>query len=158
MNSEKKQEFSARVATANRSGLVVILYDMILEYITEAEEFLQKEEAENFKGELEKARECVKELVSALDMQYQLSTELARLYLYVNRTLTKSIVKKEKAELDSAKNVIAGLRESFVEVAKQDNSPALMQNAQEIYAGITYGKHSLNENLSDQGGERGFFV
>lgn len=158
MNSEKKQEFSARVATANRSALVVILYDMILEYITEAEAFFQRGDLENFKGELEKARECVKELVSALDMQYQLSTDLARLYLYVNRTLTRSIVKKEKKELDSARNVIAGLRESFAEVAKQDNSPTLMKNAQEIYAGITYGKHSLNENLSDQGGERGFFV
>lgn len=158
MDNIKKQEFTARITNANRSGLVVILYDMILEYIGEAECCIQKEDSTGFVSELEKARECVKELVSALDMQYEVSRDLARLYLYVNRTITRSIVKKEKAELDSAKNVMAGLRESFAKVAEQDDSPVLMGNAQEIYAGLTYGKNSLNENLSDGGTNRGFFA
>lgn len=158
MDNAKKQEFTARITNANRSALVVILYDMILEYMKDAENALDSNDSTNFAEELEKARECVKELVSALDMQYELSGELARLYLYVNRTITRSIVKKEKGELDSARNVITGLRESFAAVAKQDNSPVIMNNAQEIYAGLTYGKNSLNENLANEGADRGFFV
>ena len=158
MDNVKKKEFTARITNANRSMLVVILYDMILEYIKEAEKCLEKSDLTGFAGELQKARECVKELVSALDMQYELSGELARLYLYVNRTITQSIVKREKVNIDSARNVITGLRESFAVVAEQDKSPVLMENAQEIYAGLTYGKNSLNENFSDEGAGRGFFV
>lgn len=158
MDKEKKQEFTVRITNANRSELVVILYDMTLVYIDEAKAFLKEGNQEQFRKELKKAQDCVKELISALDKQYEIASELARLYLYVNRTLAKVMVKPEKALIISAENVIKGLRESFEQVAKQDDSPALMGNAQEIYAGLTYGKNSLNENLSDEGASRGFFV
>lgn len=158
MNKEKKQEFTIRITNANRSELVVILYDMILTYLEDAQNYLKEDKVDLFCDEVKKAQECVRELISALDMQYEISSELARLYLYVSRTMTRSLIKADGELLDGAEMVIRGLRKSFVEVAKQDNSPALMGNAQEIYAGLTYGKNSLNENLSDQGGTRGFFV
>jgi flagellar protein FliS len=158
MDKEKKQEFTVRITNANRSELVVILYDMTLVYIDEAKAFLKEGNQEQFREELKKAQDCVKELISALDKQYEIASELARLYLYVNRTLAKVMVKPEETLIVSAENVIKGLRESFEQVAKQDDSPALMGNAQEIYAGLTYGKNSLNENLSDEGASRGFFV
>lgn len=158
MDKEKKQEFTVRITNANRSQLVVILYDMILVYIEDAKVFLKDGNHEQFCIEVKKAQECVKELISALDKKYEIATELARLYLYVNRTLAKIMVKPEEELIVSAENVIKGLRESFEQVAKQDDSPALMGNAQEIYAGLTYGKNSLNENLSDEGASRGFFV
>lgn len=158
MNREKKQEFTARITNANRSELVVILYDMILTYLEEGKAFLRNGEKQEFCEEVKKAQECVKELISALDKQYEISSQLARLYLYVNRTLAKVMVKPEEELLASAENVIKGLRESFREIAKQDDSPVLMGNAQEIYAGLTYGKNSLNENISDEGSSRGFLV
>lgn len=158
MNREKKQEFTARITNANRSELVVILYDMILTYLEDGKAFLKDGKQENFCEEIKRAQECVKELISALDKQYEISSQLARLYLYVNRTLTRVMVKPEEELIVSAENVIKGLRESFREIAKQDDSPILMGNAQEIYAGLTYGKNSLNENISDEGSSRGFFV
>lgn len=158
MDKEKKQEFTVRITNANRSELVVILYDMILAYIDEAKTFLKNGNQEQFHEELKKAQDCVKELISALDKQYEIASELARLYLYVNRTLTRVMIKPEEELIVSAENVIKGLRESFEQIAKQDDSPVLMGNAQEIYAGLTYGKNSLNENLSDEGASRGFFV
>ena len=158
MDKEKKQEFTVRITNANRSELVVILYDMILVYMDEAKVYLENKNQEQFCEEIKKAQECVKELISALDKQYEIASELARLYLYVNRTLAKVMIKPEETLLASAEKVIKGLRESFVQVAKQDDSPALMGNAQEIYAGLTYGKNSLNENLSDEGASRGFFA
>lgn len=158
MDKEKKQEFTVRITNANRSELVVILYDMILVYIDEAKTFLKNGNQEQFQEELKKAQDCVKELISALDKQYEIASELARLYLYVNRTLTRAVIKPEEELIVSAENVIKGLRESFEQIAEQDDSPVLMGNAQEIYAGLTYGKNSLNENLSDEGASRGFFV
>ena len=158
MNKEKKQEFTVRITNANRSELVVILYDMILTYLEEGKAFLKAGKQEEFCEEVKKAQDCVKELLSALDKQYEIASELAKLYLYVNRTFVKIMVKPEEELIASAENVIKGLRESFQEIAKQDESSVLMGNAQEIYAGLTYGKNSLNENLSDEGGSRGFLA
>ena len=39
------------------------------------------------------------------------------------------------------------LKAAFEEVAKQDTSEPLMENTQQVYAGLTYGKGSLNEVL-----------
>ena len=45
----------------------------------------------------------------------------------------------------------------FKEVAKQDDSEAVMKNVQTIYAGLTYGRGTLNETI-DSGADanRGF--
>lgn len=34
----------------------------------------------------------------------------------------------------------------------------VMENVQTVYAGLTYGRNNLNENLADQGINRGFRV
>ena len=46
---------------------------------------------------------------------------------------------------------------TFKEVAKQDDSEAVMKNVQTIYAGLTYGRGTLNETI-DSGADvnRGF--
>ena len=91
-------------------------------------------------------------------MQYEISSQLSKLYLFVNRSLTKCIFKYDEELIQSVKRIMDKLGEGFKEVAKQDDSPVLMANTQEIYAGLTYGKTSLNENLADEGVSRGFFV
>ena len=48
--------------------------------------------------------------------------------------------------------------ESFEQVAKQDTSGAVMANTQQIYAGLTYGKGTLNEvSMSLDGNTYGGF-
>ena len=56
-----------------------------------------------------------------------------------------------------ATHVMERLLPSFREVAKQDTSEAVMKNVQQIYAGLTYGRGSLNETIGDDiGKNRGF--
>ena len=45
------------------------------------------------------------------------------------------------------REVMGKLKEAFIKVAKQDNSAPVMKNTQQVYAGLTYGKGSLNEVL-----------
>ena len=52
--------------------------------------------------------------------------------------------------------MIKGLKESFEEVAKQDGSGPVMENTQQVYAGLTYGRDSLSEvtmygNMANRG-------
>ena len=45
----------------------------------------------------------------------------------------------------------------FTEAAKSDASAPLMQNVQKVYAGMTYGRSTLNENLMNDN-NRGFLA
>ena len=56
------------------------------------------------------------------------------------------------------KMVIYGLKEAYEVLAIQDQSGPVMQNTQAVYAGLTYGKDDLTENMTDQGTNRGFLA
>ena len=60
------------------------------------------------------------------------------------------------AENGIVKENMEKLRKSFEEVAKQDTSGSVVQNSQKVYAGLTYGKGTLNEVFMDNEAARGF--
>ena len=47
------------------------------------------------------------------------------------------------------------LCKAFEEVAKHDTSKSVVQNSQQVYAGLTYGKGTLNEVFMDNEAARG---
>lgn len=63
----------------------------------------------------------------------------------------------ETRTVKSCNGIFEALLPSFKEVAKQDDSEAVMKNVQTIYAGLTYGRGTLNETI-DSGADanRGF--
>ena len=63
----------------------------------------------------------------------------------------RSITRKKDVNLDSCERVISSLKDSFEEVSKQDTSGPVIENGQQVYAGLTYGKGSLNEVAIDAG-------
>ena len=96
--------------------------------------------------------------MSVLDYKYAISRNLLSLYEFVQRKLVSSDIGGEDRGIDDAAKVISGLRESYAKIASQDESGSVMENSQTVYAGLTYGKGSLNEmNMSD-GSNRGFLA
>lgn len=93
-----------------------------------------------------------------LNFEYEISMNLLQLYLYANRELIHADIRNNPQRLDEADKVIIGMHEAYEQIAKEDTSAPLMENAQTIYAGLTYGKNTLTENLSDQGVDRGFRI
>ncbi|MBO5165201.1 MAG: flagellar protein FliS [Lachnospiraceae bacterium] len=156
MTRECKQQFTLRITQANKTELIVILYEMILSYLEDAENALAEEKITEFRDALRKVRGCIGELVASLNLDYEPAPTLLSLYLYCNRELTKADIRKEKEPMDHIKMVIGKLLTAYRELAKQDDSAPVMQNSQTVYAGLTYGKNSLSENMADQGANRGF--
>lgn len=158
MDKEKKQMYSARVAQANASELVVITYEIIEDCIEEAEELLKKStDMDIYEQEIERARKLLNELMGSLDYRHRISYELLNLYRYADREMTAAFYEKKEEPLNHAKKVLSILKDGFVEVAKEDTREPVMENAQKLYAGLTYGKHSLNEvfvNVNEE--NRGF--
>ena len=97
-------------------------------------------------------------MLNSLHMEYEIASVLRGLYYFYKRELTTAAVQMKKELVPPVMQMIGELKESYEKIAKQDTSAPLMENTQTVYAGLTYGKDSLNINLSDQGTSRGFCV
>lgn len=158
MKQEKIQEYTLRITQSSRTQLVVIIYELILEYVEEARECRKEADMEGFEEALEKASGFIKELIGALDFQYEISRQLVNLYLYANRCLTAARRTKQTEELKGVEIVIKGLKKSFETIAETDTSGPIMKNTQEVYEGFTYGKDSRNQVFQHGEENRGFTV
>ena len=158
MKKEKKQEFILRITQSNKTQLVVVLYDMTLAYLEDSIEEFHQGDYEKYRWNIERAKDCIDELLNSLHMEYEIAGVLKGLYFFYKRELTTAGVKKEKEKILPVIEMIKELKESFEQVALKDTSAPVMENTQTVYAGLTYGKGSLNVNLADQGTNRGFCV
>ncbi|MBD5547672.1 MAG: flagellar protein FliS [Lachnospiraceae bacterium] len=158
MTRELKQQFTLRITQANKSQLVVILYEMLLAYIEEARDAREKGDRDGFRDGIRKARGCLNELMTSLHFEYEPAMNLLQLYLYANRELARADMRNSVEELEHVERIMKKLHETYEKISTQDSSGPVMSNTQTVYAGLTYGKNTLTESLADQGSERGFRV
>lgn len=155
MNKESIQAYSQRITQANRSELTVITYEIIIEHICNAQSSFGDREV--FVSDLENAQSFLKELMVSLDFNYKISYNLLSLYIFINKQLIEAKIKNTAELLPRVQKMLEDLLSSFREVSKQDTSQPLMQNAQKIYAGLTYGRSDVNEmSLAGNDENRGF--
>ena len=148
MKAESVKIFTRRITSANKSEIIVIIYDIIEENLALAKKALAEGDRETYRNEIKQAVSFVKELLVSLDMNYEVSKNLASLYIYVSRCLNFALVSGKKEEIEAAEKVLRKLGDSFREVAKTDESKPVMENTQRVYAGITYGRGlDLDETL-----------
>lgn len=159
MKKELIQEYSMRVTQASRSELVVIMYEVILKDIEHAKEVLPLLDEETYEKELTHAGRFLNELMGALDYHYSISYRLMSLYIYLNRRLTEAKFQKSAEILDELTELIEGLRTSYEGVSRQDTSGPMMRNTEQVYAGLTYGRGTLNETrINGNEVKRGFLA
>lgn len=158
MTSTQKQNFTYRITQANKTGLVVILYDMALVYMEDAKKAFAEKDMTSYKNALDKAKGCIEELLHSLHPQYELALHLQQLYYFYKRQLSTAAIRQQVELIDPIYDMISQLKESFEKIMEIDTSESLMENSQVVYAGLTYGKGSLNENLASGSSNRGFLV
>ena len=148
MDKSTLQAFATRVTQANRSELVVVIYEVALASIKEGKDALEAGAVTDARHEIERAKSMIQELMYALDMHYNISTYLRQLYIFGYRELCQGIANRDSKRFDNTTNILEGLLKSFKEIAKQDDSAPLMKNTQTIVAGLTYGPGSdLRETI-----------
>ncbi len=158
MTREKKQELTLRITQANKIELIEILYEMVLAYVEDAEKAHAEQNRTEYRDAIRKTRGCINELLSSLNFEYELATNFLQLYMYCNRELALADVRNDVEHLEHVRRVVGKLQVTYVELAKMDTTGPVMQNSQAIYAGLTYGRGELTENMTDQGVNRGFRV
>ena len=93
MTKENKQIFTRRITQANRTQLVVIVYEMLLVYLEDAVKAYEAEDKQEFVRNLKLARECIGQMRTSLNFQYELSKNLFAIYCFADRELANDIYK-----------------------------------------------------------------
>lgn len=145
MTKKEIKEFSVRITQSSKTGLVVITFEIINNYLGSAKDAYEKSEVKDFIFNVNKAKQFVNELSSCLDFKYDISKELFEIYLFVNRTLSDCVIKKDDSNIERIMGIVEKLKSAFGEVGKNEKSGTLMDNTEKIYAGLTYSKGKLNE-------------
>lgn len=158
MRDDLKKEFTRRITQATPVSMITILYDMALVYLEDANAALAEKEEKKFVQEIHHAQDCLMELLNSLDMRYEPAPALRELYLYMHRKLSGAIILPSETPLLQPKSILTRLRDAYLELEKTGSFEPVMDNAQQIYAGLTYGKNSLVESLAQPVNNRGFLA
>lgn len=158
MTKELKQEFTLRITQANKTQLITILYEMVLLYLEEANAAIDADDKTACKAAIRKIRGCMDELIASLHLEYELAQNLLQLYLYINKELTQANLHFQKENLEHVEFIIEKLQKAYKQIEGQDTSGPVMGNTQTVYAGLTYGRNDLTENITDPSANRGFCV
>lgn len=148
MTNEMKQEYTLRISRANKTQLVVILYEMLLEYIEEARFAYGQKDTEGFALNVQRAVGCIRELNFSINYEAGTASNLFSLFVFCNKELSKAVLHNTAEELYHVERIAKKLLEATRQMAKTDTSEAVMGNTQSIYAGLTYGKEALIVHLN----------
>ena len=85
MTEEMKKGYVARIASANRSELVVLMYEIMDDCLSEAKSSLStKADSGEFQKNITRFRGFLNELMGSLDFQYPVSDDLMKLYIWID--------------------------------------------------------------------------
>ncbi|TCT11623.1 flagellar protein FliS [Natranaerovirga pectinivora] len=156
MIKERIKEYNSRVIQASKGELIVITYELIIDFLNEAKEAKLENNKDQFDESIKSAQRTLRTLIESLDFGFDISKNLMSLYIFVNKQLLQSLIKYSSDEIESAQKVISTLLISWKEAATTVNADPLIDNAQQLYAGLTYGKGILNETILGDNNSRGF--
>ncbi len=157
MKKEQISDFTRRLSQCNKGEMIIIIYDIYFAYAEDAKEAYQAGSHDLFKDSVHRAQDVLTQLIGDLDFTYPLAKNLYALYMYSRNSLSKALYANNLGPLYDAEKILRRLYESFKEAAKSDTSGPMMSNAQQVYAGMTYGPKSLNEDYIENQA-RGFFA
>lgn len=159
MTNEQIKDFTLRVTQANHSELMVILFDVESVYLKDSIVEFEAGNTEEFIKNMELARKAHNELMSGVNEEDKAGRNMLGVLRYIYKLLTASTIKRKPQEIDRVLGMLEKLKECFVAIKAVDDPSPVMKNTHQVYAGLTYGRGTLNESVSmDNYSSRGFTV
>ncbi|MBO4899702.1 MAG: flagellar protein FliS [Lachnospiraceae bacterium] len=147
MVDEKKQEFTRRISQANTTDMVVVIYDIAISYIDDVKSAIEESDQNKFMANIVRIRSCINELIGSLNYDYSPAGELLQLYIYCSRRLAAVQMRKDADALSEIRSIMVRLRDAYAQIADTNTSGPVMSNSENVYAGLTYGRGTLNEDV-----------
>jgi flagellar protein FliS len=126
MRDNLRQEYLNRtVMTASPAELVVMLFDACIKDIKLAQ-LAMEEKKPNYSKVNEymiKAQMIITELISSLDMSYEISGQILPIYEFVLSSLRNANVKKDMSQMDDMVAIISEQRDAWAQIVKGSAKP-----------------------------------
>ena len=158
MNTNIAKKYTARIAQASPTELVVVSYELIISYMEKAKADYENKEKQEFVKSLKGAQAILTHMIDSLNFDFEISYNLFSLYLYINRNITSAICKLDIMALKNSISVLNRLKTGYEGIVDTDKTGSVMSNSEQIYAGLTYGKDKLNEHKLSSSDNRGYKV
>lgn len=158
MRQEEIATFTRKIAASNPTELICVLYEIYFTYEAEALQALDDGDQSAYVQAVRQGGQVIEHLKNALDFTYPVAGQLYALYDYAERQMARAMYRKDKEDIANAGKVMGQLQEAFAEVAKADQSEPVMRNAQQITAGMTYGRGDVNETMGSMDASRGYWA
>lgn len=147
MTKEQIREYTVRTTSANHSGLILVLTDISTTYINDSIVCYDDFNMAGFKRNVELAKKAVNELIDCFNLSNKQAREVVSLLRYIYGSLVASSIKQELYNMDQCVSILDRLRVSFEKLQEIDQEEPVMKNTHQVYAGLTYGKGTLNESV-----------
>lgn len=156
MTLEKKQEFTLKISQANKTQMITILYEIVIDYLESAiQEMSENKENEALRS-LQNAQNCIDELIRSVNTGYELGRNLRQIYIFSKKELMVAGATMGSRRIKRVLKNFQALCGAYRELEKYDNTDTLMGNTQKVYTGLTYGRNSMNVDISGYVANRGF--
>lgn len=106
------------VSTMTKGEMLLLLYDELLKRLTRAEIALNEKEYDLFEKAVERSEEIIRYLDKTLNMEYEISVELRRMYEFFLYELSRLKAGRRVAVIQELKPLVTDLRDAFKEASK----------------------------------------
>lgn len=119
MNVSGYQHYKEQSVSTMTSGeMLLLLYDELLKRLLRAELALKKPDYQLFDQSVGRATEIVQYLKDTLDMQYEISHELSRMYDFFIYELSRISASRKPEIIAELRPLVEELRDAFREASK----------------------------------------
>lgn len=107
------------VMLAPPEELTLMLYNGCVKFIGQAEIAIHNRDIPKANEYIQRAQDILEELMSTLDMSYEISKSLMSLYDYMIRRLIDANIAKDTGILEEVLNLVTELRDTWAEAMKR---------------------------------------
>ena len=115
----QRQYVNTQIKTADRLKLVVMLYEGAISFLRQAKTKMENNDIAGRGVFIGKAQDIILELDNSLNLELggEIASNLRKLYGFMNRYLTKTIVKWDPQAIERVIHMLSQLKEAWEEIS-----------------------------------------
>lgn len=106
------------VTTASPGELTLMLYNGCLKFLGKAKVAIEEKNIQEKNYNIQRSQAIIAELMSTLNMDYDISKQILPLYEYMNRRLVEANIKNDATIIEEVEGLTTEFRDTWKEVIK----------------------------------------
>lgn len=106
------------VTTASPGELTLMLYNGALKFLLKAKQGINENNIAEKNENIQRTQAIIAELMSTLNMDYDISKQMLPLYEYMNRRLMEANIKSDIAIIEEVEGLVTEFRDTWKELLK----------------------------------------